>query len=364
MIKDVPLAKIVANPFRDLPHYPIDETKVELLVGSYERTGFWENIVGRQKNGVVEIGYGHHRRIAYSRKYGKSAKMPVNIKQLDDEAMLKMMADENMHEWGTSAEIEQATIRAVVEAYAAGKIELKKPKNIAHNVKGWRVAPSFQQVSSKGFDFKDNKIKFYNAESIASFLGKKGMKPWWSGDQVSPRVRNALLALEAAEQLDAEEDIAEMTKGLSSAQAKEAVRTTTVANKEYQDAGDSPAVAKKKAVRLGKKVAKGLKDKKGIRKTGQAERRKVRKETAASKAKLPQLEQVVEDLIGLLNESLTRDKTKNIIDSLMEMKEYIDDKQKARLLKALQGLSNRADAFAKRLDSKSVGSKVYLLEEK
>jgi hypothetical protein len=41
------------------------------------------------------------------------------------------------------AAIEQETVRAVVGAYAAGKIELEKPKLSPHNVKGVRLAPSF-----------------------------------------------------------------------------------------------------------------------------------------------------------------------------------------------------------------------------
>jgi hypothetical protein len=88
----------------------------------------------------------------------------------------------------------------VVEAYAAGKIELEKPTmkrggassiryapwfqkaderftgdksfpyNAEHNVKGWRLAPSFRATPTKQFDFSDPKIKPYNAESIARFL--------------------------------------------------------------------------------------------------------------------------------------------------------------------------------------------------
>jgi len=43
---------------------------------------------------------------------------------LDDADMLRIMARENMEEWGTVATIEHETVRAVIDAYAAGKIEL------------------------------------------------------------------------------------------------------------------------------------------------------------------------------------------------------------------------------------------------
>jgi hypothetical protein len=85
--------------------------------------------------------------------------------------------------WGTSATVEQETIRAVVQAYADGKVELPKPRAIEVDdngkIKGGTVysAPSFQRY--KG-DF--NAIKnAYNAESIARFLG------WMCGEQVSLR---------------------------------------------------------------------------------------------------------------------------------------------------------------------------------
>jgi hypothetical protein len=90
------------------------------------------------------------------------------------------MADENMQEFGTNAQVEQATIRAVVEAYAEGKIELEKPKGEGKDsgLRNVRNAPSFLPARNQ---FNDLKLvpKPYNAESIARFLG------WWSGDQVS-----------------------------------------------------------------------------------------------------------------------------------------------------------------------------------
>ena len=96
---------------------------------------------------------------------------------------------QNMDEWQTNSVIEQETIRAVVETYAKRKIELEKPES--SKARNTRYAPSFRV----DFAFNDDKRKPYNAESIARFLG------WMSGDQVSPRVRNALKVLEAAESL-------------------------------------------------------------------------------------------------------------------------------------------------------------------
>jgi hypothetical protein len=38
--------------------------------------------------------------------------------------MLRMMADENLEEWGHSATVEMETIEAVIGAYGRGEIEL------------------------------------------------------------------------------------------------------------------------------------------------------------------------------------------------------------------------------------------------
>lgn len=52
--KDVPLSKVRPNPFRNISHYPILAAKVTALRESIRATGFWGNIVGRERNGKVE----------------------------------------------------------------------------------------------------------------------------------------------------------------------------------------------------------------------------------------------------------------------------------------------------------------------
>ncbi len=108
-----------------------------------------------------------------------------------------------MNEFGNNSVIDQETIRSVVIAYAEEKIELERPTSA--KARNTRYAPSFRIE----FAFNDDKRKPYNAESIAQFLG------WWSGDQVSPRVRNALYILEQAEEMQAPEEIREITTPFS-----------------------------------------------------------------------------------------------------------------------------------------------------
>ena len=157
------VGSIQANPFRHITRYPIRRDKVAALRESLRTTGFWGNIVARVNNGKPEIAYGHHRLIALKEEYGPNRKVDLIIRKLNDEAMLQIMARENMEEWGTSAIVEHETIRAVVEAYAEGKIELRGMSSKARDV---RYAPSFLPGAGDA-----HPAHAYTAETIAEFLG-------------------------------------------------------------------------------------------------------------------------------------------------------------------------------------------------
>jgi len=55
------LKDVKPNPFRRTEKYPLIAGKVEFLKTSIENTDFWENIIGREVDGKLEIAYGHHR---------------------------------------------------------------------------------------------------------------------------------------------------------------------------------------------------------------------------------------------------------------------------------------------------------------
>jgi ParB-like chromosome segregation protein Spo0J len=191
----VPLSKIVANPFRKLGEYDIEKEKIEALKGSMERTGFWENVVARKRGDVYELAYGHHRWEAFKEKFGEKASMNLIVRDIDDDDMLRIMADENMNEFDHSVKVANATIEAVVNAYADGKIKLNAPNE--RNGKGIRFAPKFVILSPEKRKEKQTQglgLFPYNAETIADFL--KWRQP---GGQVKPVILNALAALEEVE---------------------------------------------------------------------------------------------------------------------------------------------------------------------
>ena len=161
------IKNIVANPFRHIKRYPIKRDKVAALRESLQKTGFWDNIVARVRDGKAEIAYGHHRLVALKEEYSSQHKVNLIIRDLDDEHMIQIMARENMEEWGTNASIEHETIRAVVEAYGAGLVTLPA-MSIRTNKILIRYAPSFTQGGDAEYTDTEHP---YTAQTLAEFLG-------------------------------------------------------------------------------------------------------------------------------------------------------------------------------------------------
>jgi len=217
MRKSFRLGEIEPNPFRNIDAYPIKRDKVEALKESIRETGFWNNVVAREADdGTPQIAYGHHRLRALREVYDDDHEVELEVRDLSDEKMLQIMARENMEEFGTSAEIEMETVKAVVQAYGSGRISLRNPPKQVIARGDARVAPSFTSTSSL-----DEVEKSYTAASIADFLG------WVSGNgKPQDKVHNSLNALELIERgvLD-REDVLDLTSYELRQQVKEVRRT-------------------------------------------------------------------------------------------------------------------------------------------
>jgi len=98
-MQNVPLSDIVPNPWRDLKLYPIDTDHVAELRASINDHGFFGGIKGRRRNGKIEIGCGHQR-IEAARK-AKLDSVPIFVDDIDDDAMLRLMTDENATQAGS-----------------------------------------------------------------------------------------------------------------------------------------------------------------------------------------------------------------------------------------------------------------------
>lgn len=366
MHKKVPLSKIDPNPFRKMERYPIKEEKIEMLIGSMDRTGFWDNLVGREKNVRVEIAYGHHRWIAFKRKFGKKASMNVIIRKLSDEDMLRVMADENADEYGTSAEVEQETIRAVVQAYAEGKIELEKPGRIDNAT---RYAPSFKKTNRgascppKGKLYTNNN-KPYTALTVAIFLGWTESKGKGQGLKANQHVTNPLMALEVIEEgLMDEKDC----KNLSARLVEEIARGAVMINRSYKTAAKEKAdpVEKQKTERKGRDMAKRAAKKaaKSMRpdpKTGKSKTRdQISQDMQMSRAEEPKTVPRVEDFVSKLTRDLDKilqkkDSRYLKLDEVIKYCDKIASRTKKNLTVALKSLIRRCEVLIDTIEGKNL----------
>lgn len=238
----VRLCDINPNPFRNMDRYPIDREKVEELKESIRTTGFWDNVVCRRVGGRVEQAYGHHRLVAAREELGEKAKIEVPIKDLDDTAMLKIMARENSETWKNSPIIDMETLRAVVLAYASGKIELGKVGKITPKDR-IRYAPSFLKNEDRDVPPDPHP---YTAEILTPILG-------WTID----KTKDVLNQLENDErEMVPEETFRRMGPEQAKVTTTEASKTYRAVKAEAKAAGKTEVKAEQEAKAAAKSVAK------------------------------------------------------------------------------------------------------------
>lgn len=214
MLKTIAVDRLRPNPFRRLDEYPIIREKVDALKESIAQTGFWGTIVGRERGPDVEIAFGHHRLVALQE--GAIDHVEVIVRDLSNEDMLKMMARENMEEWGTSAWVELETIRAVIEAYGKGEITLPKvPKDTRKDA----IRDVSYEIEIRDVSHEIG-TRSYTTLTVATFLG-------WTrkhrGDYLQPNYA-CETAFKALDMIDAGYLTEADLKGLKRSQLAELVK--------------------------------------------------------------------------------------------------------------------------------------------
>jgi hypothetical protein len=134
-----PLSHIDPNPWRRLDRYPIRRETVDALKESIATTGWWDNVVAREdpKDPTrAQLAYGHHRYQALHELYTPDHLVVLNIRPLPDAQMVKIMARENMDEFGASAAVQHETVRTIVEAFSRDEIELYPREGIPAAIAG------------------------------------------------------------------------------------------------------------------------------------------------------------------------------------------------------------------------------------
>jgi len=225
------LCDLKANPFRHLARYPLDERKIEALMGSINQTTFWDNLMARPTaNGQYEIAYGHNRLEALRRLKVKEIDIPV--RDLSDDDMVRIMANENMEEWSHSSKIEQETIRTVVEGFAAGKLHLPKPPK--NGTRHARHAPTFSIA-----EVDSSSSLAYTVSTLCEYLGS-GWREY--------KIEAALNALEMIESSVADESV------FDDLTTKQAQVVTQQTKRVLKETGDT-----KLAGNIAKELAGGMK---------------------------------------------------------------------------------------------------------
>lgn len=138
----VQIKNLESNPFRDMKSYPIEEDKINALINSINETGFWNNILIRrhpEKSDKFQIAYGHHRLLAIQKILGMDEIIDVPIKDIGDENMLRIMANENDSTWGLNVRVDDETVR-VAKKFLEKNLEIAK-KYIYGLEKGGRISP-------------------------------------------------------------------------------------------------------------------------------------------------------------------------------------------------------------------------------
>ena len=109
----VKVSRIEANPFRRLDHYKIIQEKVDELKNSINETTFWGGLLAREnpnKKGFYQLAFGHHRIEAIRQLEIKE--IDIQIRDIDDSLLLRMMANENLDTWKTTPAVINETVWA------------------------------------------------------------------------------------------------------------------------------------------------------------------------------------------------------------------------------------------------------------
>lgn len=338
---------LLPNPFRHLERYPINRDKVEALKHSIKDTEFWDNLLVRKvpDGGGYEMAYGHHRLVALKElRYGE---IDVPVRKLDDTTMAKIMANENMDEWGHDAAIEQETVRGIVEGIGAGRIKMPIRKHAGSMyydaASDVPFAPLPLPEIQKRAHEASRPYHLYTIDAFCDFLGWKRYK-----------IESAISSIGLIEREMVDE---ETIKGLSSKQADVLTDQVRRVERETGKKGLAKTIGKKLAAGM-KKATKG-RDAAGHERSMQdvtihnAKRvtdEMMGKDRRATAVKpIPDVEAFIATLTQQLQDT-PAEKLVEKINRLIQVKVDLLRNDKRGLVSALRAAAKRFEKLADRLD--------------
>lgn len=184
------LTDVVPNPFRDLQRFGYQEWRITKLMDRISSNGFDANVVGRVRDGKLQLAFGHHRVEALNRLGWTDAEFIVE--ELTDEQMLSKMVQDNDAEFPHYLEVVFEAVEAAVAAFANKTIKPAIEANTAH--KYLRYAPWYwpnpNPIPANGVP--------YTALSVARAVGRME-SDGHGGKRASLAVTAVLMALELME---------------------------------------------------------------------------------------------------------------------------------------------------------------------
>jgi hypothetical protein len=184
------LKDVVSNPFRDLQRFGYQEWRITKLMDRISSNGFDANVVGRVRDGKLQLAFGHHRVEALNRLGWTAAEFIVE--ELTDEQMLCKMVQDNDAEFPHYLEVVFEAVEAAVAAFANNTIKPVIEANTAH--KYLRYAPWYwpnpNPIPANGVP--------YTALSVARAVGRLE-SDGRGGKRASSAVTAVLTALQLME---------------------------------------------------------------------------------------------------------------------------------------------------------------------
>jgi ParB-like chromosome segregation protein Spo0J len=202
-MQNVPLSDIVPNPWRDMKLYPIksDEAKEHIrdLRESINDHGFFGGVKGRRVDGKVQIACGHMRIEAARAAKPPLETIPIFIDDMDEDAMLRLMTDENALQAGSNPGAVMNEVAAVTRRLIDGLLSAPTIVGVPRAVKdAFESEYAIKQAIGKLRAGKDIHLAL-GYETIRRYLGQGEIDRSHRGER---QVRTAITALKQSGDYD------------------------------------------------------------------------------------------------------------------------------------------------------------------
>lgn len=338
----VKIDDIRPNPFRDMEHYPIQKEKIASLRKSFQTTGVWPVILGRKsptEPGKVEIAFGHHRWVAMQEEFAGTHAVEIHVSKFDDAMMLKLMANENLEEYGHKFGVTLETVRQTMKFLA----------EIAGDSHNWLEVNKKQVQEFLGWKLTRVQCGIRAARLIADKA--PGATPAAFND-LSVKAAESLASAIASKQKEIADRKAEMERRAEKAHtpAQAAKIRAAAAEKEKREVAATKAAVKQKV----KEVTSGKVSPSAIKDIAPISRK-----SNPTPPKSPA--DYSKELRKMLDGLLTDDKFKDGVKEVMRWRDQFTDADIDRIVTGLTRLAERAGIEAAKLtgyDAKEAAASV------